>query len=62
MSDKDYIEIEGVKIYREDILRWKDYYLHNSGNISYDSEQLLGNIIISNIINQNKDEELSPKK
>jgi hypothetical protein len=56
MNDKDYIEIEGIKIYREDILRWEDYYLHNSGNISYDSEQLLGNIIISNIINQNKDE------
>jgi hypothetical protein len=52
----EYIEVEGVKIYREDILRWKDYYLHNCGNINHESEQLLGNMIISNIVNQSKDE------
>jgi len=62
MSDyidlKDYIEIEGIKIYREEILLWKDYHIHNGGNISKEIEQELSKIIISDILKekQNKDE------
>jgi hypothetical protein len=51
-SIKDYIEIEGIKIYREEILQWKDYHMHNWGNISKENEQELSKIIISDILKE----------
>lgn len=51
-----YIIIDNVKIYRQDILNHLDYHLHYAGYVSKDQLQSLGNLIISDLLNQTTDE------
>ena len=51
-----HIIIDNIKITRQDILNHLDYHLHYTGYVSKNQLQSLGNLIIIDLLNQNKDE------